>query len=108
MTLAPIASEDHVDEALRLFKVSTMQAVLSGHSFEGMARPELIKEIDKIDKIIRQRLPTGSSISYRSLVRELSENKNLPEYAVVKCIDIMVQQEKLLLRNQGKMLIRQP
>jgi len=32
MSLSPVASEEHVDEAVRLFKVSTMQAVQSGHS----------------------------------------------------------------------------
>jgi DNA replication licensing factor MCM5 len=30
MTLSPVATEQHVDEALRLFKYSTMDAVQSG------------------------------------------------------------------------------
>lgn len=32
ITMNPVATEQHVEEALRLFKVSTMQAVLAGHS----------------------------------------------------------------------------
>jgi DNA replication licensing factor MCM5 len=30
MTLSPVATEEHVDEAIRLFKFSTMDAVQSG------------------------------------------------------------------------------
>ena len=35
MSLAPFALESHVDEALRLFKVSTLDAAMSG-SLSGM------------------------------------------------------------------------
>lgn len=107
ITLSPIATEQHVDEALRLFKVSTMQAVLAGHSLDGMMRPDLIKEVDKIEKVIRQRLPVGASLSFRGLVTELVGNKGFPEHAVIRAIEIMVQQEKLLLKNQRKVLLRQ-
>jgi DNA replication licensing factor MCM5 len=31
MTLSPIATEEHVEEALRLFNVSTVDAINSGH-----------------------------------------------------------------------------
>lgn len=107
MTLAPVASEAHIDEALRLFRVSTMQAVMSGHSLEGMARPDLLKDVERVEKVIRQRLPIGSSVSYRNLVQELTQSRHLPEHAVVRAIDVMVQQEKLLFRSQRKVLIRQ-
>lgn len=107
MSLSPVATEEHVDEALRLFKVSTMQAVLAGHSLEGMTRPDLIKEIDRIEKVIRQRLPIGASISYRSLVNEMVSNKGFPEHSVNRALEIMVQQDKLLLKNQRKVLLRQ-
>jgi DNA replication licensing factor MCM5 len=107
MTLAPQATEVHVDEALRLFRVSTLQAVMAGHSLEGMARPELIKEVDRVEKAIRQRLPIGSAIAYRSLLREMVDARRFPEHAVVRAIDVMVQQEKLALRSQRKVLVRQ-
>lgn len=107
ISLSPVATEQHVDEALRLFKVSTMQAVLAGHSLEGMTRPDLIKEVDRIEKVIRQRLPIGASISYRSLVNEMVSNKGFPEHSVNRALEIMVQQDKLLLKNQRKVLLRQ-
>lgn len=107
MTLSPHANEQHVDEALRLFRVSTFQAVMAGHSLEGMTRPDLVKEVDRVEKAIRQRLPIGSAISYRTLVQEMTGAKRFQEHAVVKAIDVMVQQEKLALRSQRKVLVRQ-
>lgn len=107
MTLSPVATEAHVDEALRLFRVSTMQAVLSGHSLEGMARPDLVKDVDRVEKAIRQRLPIGSSVSYRNLVNEMTSSRHFPEHAVIRAIDVMVQQEKMLFRAQRKILVRQ-
>jgi DNA replication licensing factor MCM5 len=107
MTLSPIAGVEHVDEALRLFRVSTMQAVVCGHSLEGMARPDLLREVDRAEKAIKQRLPIGSSVSYHNLVRDLADIHHYPEHAVIKAIDLMVQQEKILFRSQRKVLIRQ-
>ncbi len=107
ISLSPQATEQHVEEALRLFRVSTLQAVMAGHSLEGMARPDLMKEVDRVEKAIRQRLPIGSAISYRTLLQELVSSKRFHEHAVVKAIDVMVQQEKLALRSQRKFLVRQ-
>ena len=107
MTLSAVATEAHVDEALRLFRVSTMQAVVSGHSLEGMARPDLIKEVDRVERAIRERLPIGSSVSYASLVKEMVSTKRFPEHAVIRAIDAMVRTEKVLFRSQRKVLIRQ-
>ena len=107
ISLSAVATEDHVDEALRLFRVSTMQAVLSGHSLEGMTRPDLLKEVDRIEKMIRQRVAIGSTVSFRTLVKEMTESKGFHEHAVLRCIDIMVQQEKFVFRNQRRVLIRQ-
>jgi DNA replication licensing factor MCM5 len=108
MTLSPVATEEHVDEAIRLFRVSTMQAVHAGHSLEGMLRPELVKEIEKVERVLRARMPIGSSISYSQILRELVNIKGFTESAVVRCIDMMVMQEKLLFRNQRRTLVRQP
>lgn len=107
MTLSPVATEQHVDEALRLFRVSTFQAVMAGHNLEGMTRPDLIKDVDRVEKAIRQRLPIGSAISLRTLLQEMVGSKRFPEHAVMKAIDVMVQQEKLALRSQRKVLVRQ-
>ena len=106
MTLSPVAEEAHVDEALRLFRISTMQAVLSGHSLEGMTRPDLIRQVDKIEKVLKERVAIGSTVSVRALVNELVNNKGFPEHSVLRCIDLLVKQEKMLFRNQQKLVVR--
>lgn len=106
MTLTPVATEAHVDEALRLFRVSTMQAVISGHSLEGMSRPDLLKQVDNVERAIKQRLPIGSTISFNILVREMVEGKGFAEHSVIKAIDVMVQQERIAMRQQRKILVR--
>ncbi len=107
MTLSPQATEQHVEEALRLFRVSTMQAVISGHSLEGMARPDLVKDVERVEKAIRHRLPVGSSISYASLVKEMVDSRHFSEHSVMRAIDVMAQQEALLFRAQRKVITRQ-
>ncbi len=102
MTLSPVAEEAHVDEALRLFRISTMQAVLSGHSLEGMTRPDLIRQVDKIEKVLKERVAIGSTVSVRALVNELVNNKGFPEHSVLRCIDLLVKQEKNALQKPTK------
>jgi DNA replication licensing factor MCM5 len=106
MTLSTIASETHVDEALRLFRVSTMQAVISGHSLEGMSRPDLLIQMDNVEKALKQRLPAGSTISYNALVKEMTEGKGFAEHSVRRAIEVMVQQEIFSLRQQRKLVVR--
>lgn len=85
ISLSPIAAEQHVDEALRLFRVSTMNAVLSGHSgnphegalflVEGTTRPQLLGEIEQVERVLQSRLAIGTSCSFQSLVSELTSKK---------------------------------
>jgi DNA replication licensing factor MCM5 len=116
LTLSPLAMYNifviivifrisHVDEAVRLFRVSTMQAVLAGHSMEGMTRPDLLGQIEQVEKAIRSRLPIGSNVPYRQLLEEMVGSKGFPEHAVIRTIDAMCRQERLIWRNQR--LLRQ-
>lgn len=110
MTLSTQATVAHVDEAIRLFRVSTLKAVMSGqYAVDGItaARPDLLAQMDRIEKAVRVRLPVGSSIAYRNLLREMVDGKHFPEPIVMRTLDVMVQQEKLMLKAQGKVLIRQ-
>lgn len=66
--LSPVVLDHHVEEAIKLFKFSTMDAVQAGNV--GMPREELMEEINKVEADIRRRLPIGWSTSYASLVRE--------------------------------------
>jgi DNA replication licensing factor MCM5 len=74
MTLSTQVAEHNVDEAIRLFKFSTMDAVQAGN-VEGMTRGDLMEEITKVEADIRRRLPIGWSTSYSSLVREFVQQQ---------------------------------
>lgn len=102
MTLSTTAGINHVNEALRLFHASTVQAASQGHVIDGMARPDLLDQVSAAERAIKQRLPIGSSIAYAKLVKELS---SWNEQILSRSIDILIQQEKLTLKK--KILIRQ-
>lgn len=104
MTLSPVASEEHVDEAIRLFKYSTMDAVRSGQ-VDGMSLGEVQNQVTQIETDIRRRLPVGSSISERRLTDDFVK-QGFTGSAVSKAILIMVRQEILQYRNQRNTLYR--
>ena len=82
MSLAPIATESHVDEAIRLFLASTMDAVTQG---EGQGSREVMEEAGKVEDELRRRLPIGWSTSLATLKRELVEDCFLqPKHLVVE------------------------
>ena len=62
ITLTPTVQIHHVEEAIRLFKFSTMDAVSAG-SVDGLSRGELNEEMNRIEKDLRKRLPIGWSTS---------------------------------------------
>jgi DNA replication licensing factor MCM5 len=70
MSLSPQATERHVDEAIRLFNFSTMNAIQSG-MVEGVSRGKFSEEVSKVEDVIRKRFPVGSSMSEKRLKDEL-------------------------------------
>ncbi|KAJ3027126.1 minichromosome maintenance protein 5 [Rhizophlyctis rosea] len=93
MTLTPIVTERHVDEAIRLFDHSTMDAVQSG-MVDGLSRSKFSADVGKIEEQIRRRLMLGSRLSVKTLRTEL-ENMDFPTAAVTKAIDVLVRKEVL-------------
>ena len=72
LTLSPVATEMHVDEAIRLFNHSTMSAIQSG-AVGSLDRGAFSDEVRKIEDQIRRRLPLGSRISEKHLKDELGK-----------------------------------
>lgn len=105
MTLSAYATERHVDEAIRLFTVSTMNAVNSGQMMEGVVRGDMLKEVETVERDIRRRLPVGSRIQHRVLVDEL-KRKDYTDTAIAKAIQIMLRRDQLRQTNQARTLER--
>ncbi|KAG2172242.1 hypothetical protein INT43_004783 [Umbelopsis isabellina] len=105
MTLSPVATEEHVDEAIRLFKFSTMDAVQSGGA-DGMSRVEIMKDVQEVEKDIQRRLPIGSQVSVLKLKTDFLRNGH-SEAAIMRALMILGRRGMLQFRNQGKTLYRQ-
>ena len=100
LTLSPVVQNHHVDEAIRLFKFSTMDAVSAG-PVDGMTRGQLNEEMNKIEKEIRRRLPIGWSTSYQSLVKEFVNQQGYTSHALERTMFVMEKREVLRFSNQA-------
>ena len=99
LTLSPVVQNHHVEEAIRLFKFSTMDAVSAG-SVEGLSRGALNEEMNKIEKEIKRRLPIGWSTSYQSLVREFVTQQGYSSHALERTLFVMEKRE--IIRFSGQ------
>ncbi|KAI5149414.1 DNA replication licensing factor MCM5 [Enteropsectra breve] len=104
MELSSIVTEKHMDEAIRIFQVSTMSAVAQGHMVEGMVRPAFFEEIEDIVAKIKDIMPVGSSKKYSDLYAVIKKNDGL----IRKAVDYMVKQNKLVSKDYGRILVRLP
>jgi DNA replication licensing factor MCM5 len=73
MRLDPFANEADVNEALRLFNVSTMTAAMSGtlSGVEGFTSQEDQEQLQRIEKQVRRRFVVGSQVSENAIVQDL-------------------------------------
>lgn len=93
----------HVEEAIRLFKCSTMDAVSAG-SADGLSRGELNEEMNGIEKEIRRRLPIGWSTSYQSLVREFVTQRGYSSHALERTLFVLEKREVIRFSGQVRQL----
>ncbi|KAJ6519457.1 MCM-domain-containing protein [Mycena sanguinolenta] len=105
MTLSTVVQNHHVEEAIRLFKFSTMDAVSAG-SADGLSRGELNEEMVKIERELRRRLPVGWSTSYQSLVREFVTQQGYSSHALERTLFVMEKSEIIRFSGQKKVVHR--
>ncbi|KAI0762684.1 ATP dependent DNA helicase [Fomes fomentarius] len=105
LTLSSVVQNHHVEEAIRLFKFSTMDAVSAG-SADGLSRGALNEEMNKIEKEIRRRLPIGWSTSYQSLVREFVTQQQYSSHALERTLFVLEKREIIRFSGQKKVVHR--
>ncbi|KAM6497978.1 MCM domain containing protein [Amanita muscaria] len=105
MTLSPVVQNHHVEEAIRLFKFSTMDAVTTG-SADGLTRGELNEEMSRIERELRRRLPVGWSTSYQSLVREFVSQQGYSSHALERTLYVLEKKEVIRFSGQKKVVHR--
>jgi DNA replication licensing factor MCM5 len=103
----PFATEEHVEEAMRLFKVSTMQASSSSNASgqEGAAGTESLDTMLSIEQDLKRRFPIGSRVSESRIVQEL-QRQNYGEDAVRKVLSIMLRRGEVEHQMQRRVLYR--
>ncbi|KAJ3145719.1 minichromosome maintenance protein 5 [Geranomyces variabilis] len=105
LQLHPVATDSHVDEAMRLFNHSTMDAVQSG-LVEGFdSRSKFSEEVMRIEEQIRKRLMPGSKVSLRVVKDELIGQDYSP-VAVDRAIDILVRRDVLQYTDRRMRIMR--
>jgi DNA replication licensing factor MCM5 len=96
LSLSPIADETHVDEAIRLFLASTMDAVTQG---EGQASKELTDEVNKLEEELRRRMPIGWQVNLSTLKREMCDGKGYSEQSLGRALHVMAARETIQWRH---------
>jgi len=85
MQMRDVVDREHVEEAHRLFKVSTLHAAKSGISSNFSLPEELKEDISKVQEVIRRKFAIGSKLSYSKLQEELLRffnNQRSVEYGI--------------------------
>jgi DNA replication licensing factor MCM5 len=99
LTLSTTVQAHHVEESIRLFKYSTMDAVSSG-SVDGLSRGELNDEVQRIETEVRRRLPVGWSTSYQALVKEFVQSQDYSQHALDRTLYILEKREVIRFSGQ--------
>ncbi len=103
LALSPVATEEHVDEAIRLFLCSTMDAVNQG---SNQGSRELNEEVARVESELKRRLPIGWSTSLATLRREMVEGKGFSEASLNRALMILQRRDTIMFRNQGAQVYR--
>lgn len=107
MQLLPFASQSHVEEALRLFQVSTLDAAMSGNlsGAEGFTTEEEHETLMRIEKQLKRRFAIGTQVSQHNIIQDFVQQQ-YSERAVMKVIHAMIRRGQLQHRMQRRMLYR--
>ncbi|CAO1427742.1 unnamed protein product [Diamesa serratosioi] len=105
--LQPFATDEHVNEALRLFQVSTLEAAMSGtlSGVEGFTTDEDHEMLNRVEKQLKRRFAIGSQVSEQNIIADFTRQK-YPERAIIKVIHTMIRRGEMQHRMQRKMLYR--
>ncbi|PIO16293.1 hypothetical protein AB205_0101130 [Aquarana catesbeiana] len=107
MKLQPFSAESDIEEALRLFQVSTLDAAMSGSlsGVEGFTTQEDQEMLSRIEKQMKRRFAIGSQVSEHSIIQDFLKQK-YPEHAIHKVLHLMMRRGEIQHRLQRKVLFR--
>ncbi|KAJ6826530.1 DNA replication licensing factor MCM5 [Iris pallida] len=94
-----LATQEHVEEAFRLFNVSTLDAARSGITEHLNLTPEVANEIKQAETHIKRRMGIGSHLSERRLIDDLTR-MGLNESIVRRALLIMHQRDEVEYKRE--------
>jgi DNA replication licensing factor MCM5 len=103
MTLSTTVNKEHVNEAVRLFSASTMDAVNNGG---GDVRRDMNDRVAQIEEELKKRVPVGFSANYRGLVDHFCHRKEFLEHELERAIWVLERKEVIQVRNQRQKIYR--
>ena len=105
MTLSPTVIETHVDEAIRLFKVSTMEAATTGVLAPDNLPEDLMREINQIEEILKRRVPINAVVAKSRLLADFMR-QGYSERALLTSLHILAQRQEFEMIQQGTRIRR--
>jgi len=96
-----------VEEALRLFKVSTIQAASSGTlaGAEGFTTAQDVEVTRRIEKQLQRRVAIGSLVSVANIMQDF-KRQHFDEKVIMLVINNLVRRSAWVFREQRKMIYR--
>lgn len=105
MSLSSTVNKNHVEEAHRLFKVSTLNAAKARGTLNMDITEENMKDIIKIEESIKRKLSIGQRILYSKLVDDLALRFNQRKL-VGFAVNNMVKTGELKYTEEKKIVVR--
>ncbi|CAI7760938.1 unnamed protein product, partial [Closterium sp. NIES-53] len=105
MQLSPVATEEHVTEALRLFHVATLDAARSGVVDGAVLTEEQRREVQQVEGAVRRRVAIGGFVSERRLLDDITRS-GISESAVRRALLIMVARGEVEYRRERRVIYR--
>jgi DNA replication licensing factor MCM5 len=104
-SLSVEAGETHVDEAIRLFNVSTLSAAQSGVGGGEVLAGQMQEKIKRAETRIMRLVPPGASLP-TSRVKEVLARAGFDDACVNSALRVMERREELALLNERKTVRR--
>eukprot|EP01056_Protomagalhaensia_sp_Gyna25_P005769 Protomagalhaensia_sp_Gyna_25__5768@NODE_839_length_2526_cov_6_081222_g661_i0_p1_GENE_NODE_839_length_2526_cov_6_081222_g661_i0NODE_839_length_2526_cov_6_081222_g661_i0_p1_ORF_typecomplete_len802_score160_18MCM/PF00493_23/5_6e94MCM_lid/PF17855_1/2_1e29MCM_OB/PF17207_3/2_4e26Mg_chelatase/PF01078_21/1_4e06Sigma54_activat/PF00158_26/0_0021MCM_N/PF14551_6/7_2MCM_N/PF14551_6/4_2AAA_5/PF07728_14/0_0087AAA_3/PF07726_11/0_017AAA_2/PF07724_14/0_016RuvB_N/PF05496_12/0_02Sigma54_activ_2/PF14532_6/0_051DUF39 len=99
MSLSPQATMGHVEEAIRLFKVSTVATAQSTLATQVLS-PEDLDRVQACETALLQRLPLGARAAKTTIVRDLRTRGFEPPF-IAKALNVLIQKGVLVERGDA-------
>jgi DNA replication licensing factor MCM5 len=104
MELSDVATEDHVQEAIRLFKVSTFQAATANFG-ERIGSPQFQQMVARAETFLERRVAIGLTEGVKGLLNEMVR-QGLEENASRRAMDTMEQRGKFKFKRKRQLISR--